>query len=119
MSWIKQTLSHLIGQQAESLACDYLISKGLLLLERNYRCRLGEIDLIMEHEGEIVFVEVKYRKENNYGSAEEYFHPVKRKKFEATLLHYLNNKKLNPSSIPHRIDLLAINGKDVQWYTSV
>ena len=47
------------GKTAEDQACDYLQRKGLRLIEKNYTCRLGEIDLIMEDKHHIVFVEVR------------------------------------------------------------
>ena len=57
------------GDLAEYEAKNYLISQGLLLLEKNYACKLGEIDLIMEDKGCIVFVEVRFRKSNAFGGA--------------------------------------------------
>ena len=108
-------LSGLLGKKAEDRACHYLLSQGLELIERNYRCRTGEIDLIMRHDQELVFVEVKYRSSSSYGQAAEYFHQSKRKKFESAVYQYLGSKGQNPSQIPHRIDLVAINGQDIQW----
>lgn len=60
---------HRLGQQAETAARDYLLDHGLQLVTRNFRCRRGEIDLIM-HEGDtLVFVEVRYRTSEDYGGA--------------------------------------------------
>ncbi|GMR07909.1 MAG: YraN family protein [Gammaproteobacteria bacterium] len=61
------------------------------LIQRNYHCRLGEIDLIMEHQNTLVFVEVRYRHRHCYGSAEESITPTKRRKLIATARHYLLN----------------------------
>ncbi|WP_438862278.1 YraN family protein [Neptunicella sp.] len=119
MSWIKQRFSAVIGQQAEQHACQYLQEHGLICLQRNYRCRTGEIDLIMADGDQLVFVEVKYRSRSSHGTGAEYFHPRKRKKFESAVAHYLHEHKLNPSIIAFRIDLLAILGKDVQWFKGV
>lgn len=57
------------GQHAEQAAADYLKKQGLSLVERNYRCRSGEIDLIMTDDTYLVFVEVRYRKHSGYGGA--------------------------------------------------
>lgn len=57
----------LVGQQAETLAAEYLAGQGYRLLSRNDRTRFAEIDLIMLGRGKIIFVEVKYRKSDEYG----------------------------------------------------
>jgi putative endonuclease len=58
-----------IGDNAERLACQYLQRHGLKLLGRNFRCRGGEIDLIMQHGDSLVFVEVRYRRRTGFGRA--------------------------------------------------
>lgn len=58
------------GARAETLACEFLVNHGLAFTARNYRTRRGEIDLIMQAWDCIVFVEVKYRKNNKFGTAE-------------------------------------------------
>lgn len=62
---LKKSGARTKGQWAENLAERYLELQGLTLLERNFSCKGGEIDLIMEHGEVLVFVEVRYRKENN------------------------------------------------------
>lgn len=119
LQWIKTKFSYVIGKQAEEFACQYLLNQGLTLVTPNYRCRTGEIDLIMKDADEWVFVEVKYRKSSQYGQAADYFHSSKRKKFESALQQFMHEKKLNPNMIAHRIDLLAIDGKDVQWLKGI
>ena len=57
------------GEQAEAIALRYLQAKGLDLVERNYRCRFGEIDLIMRDGKTLVFTEVRLRKSNAFGGA--------------------------------------------------
>lgn len=61
----------LIGDRAETLACNYLQHHGLTLVERNFHCRRGEIDLIMRDHNSLVFVEVRYRRQIHYGHAAE------------------------------------------------
>lgn len=115
MAWIKARLSNLLGHQAESKAAQYLKQQGLQLLCQNYRCRSGEIDLVMQDQHELVFVEVKYRSRSDFGGAVEYFHAAKRKKFESAVQHFLLDKGLNPLMVAHRIDLLAIDNENIQW----
>lgn len=108
MQWIKQALSPLVGSHAEKLAQNYLERQGLVFLQNNYRCRSGEIDLIMQSNETLVFIEVKFRSKTQYGNAIEYFHASKRRKFESAIAHYLHQKQLNPSVISYRIDLVGI-----------
>lgn len=115
MQWIKSKFSALIGSQAEAHAAQYLEKQGLSLICQNYRCRTGEIDLIMQDGEELVFIEVKYRSKGDYGQAIEYFHAAKRKKFESAVQYYLHENGLNPLMVAHRIDLLAMDNINIQW----
>ena len=124
MKWIKQALSPLIGREAENVARTFLEQQGLIFIVQNYRCRSGEIDLIMQDTEELVFVEVKFRSKNQYGCAIEFFHASKKRKFESAVMHYMQEKGFNPSVIPHRIDLVGIEVKgqqqqNVNWLKSV
>lgn len=56
---------------AEQMACDFLKAKGLRIIEKNFRTRRGEIDLIMQDNETLVFVEVRYRRQNRFGGPEE------------------------------------------------
>jgi uncharacterized protein (TIGR00252 family) len=58
---------YLSGEQAEALACQYLLDQGLQLIDKNFRSRRGEIDLIMQDNGCIVFVEVRFRRSQAFG----------------------------------------------------
>lgn len=123
MGWIKQAISPLIGNHAERFAQHYLESQGLTFISKNYRCKSGEIDLIMQDNDELVFVEVKYRNNQSHGSAVEYFHKNKQKKFVSAVMHYMQQKNLNPSIVPHRIDLVGIDNKlhknNVNWLKGI
>ena len=79
------------GQQAEQRALDFLQSKGLRLQERNFRCKTGEIDLIMRDKQSLVFVEVRYRSRCDYGHAFETVGSRKRGRILSTAAHYLQN----------------------------
>ena len=58
-----------IGRHAEILARDHLTAQGLTEIARNFRCRMGEIDLVMQDGNCLVFVEVRFRNQNRYASA--------------------------------------------------
>ena len=124
MQWIKQALSSLIGSDAERFAQAFLEQQGLRFIMRNYRCRTGEIDLVMQDGDELVFVEVKYRSRSQHGYAIEFFHASKKRKFESAVMHYMQQKGFNPSVVPHRIDLVGIEGKgqkqqNITWLKSI
>lgn len=119
MQWIKQQLSNVIGEKAERLACEFLQKQGLKLVCKNYRCRTGEIDLVMKEQDEFVFVEVKYRSNADFGQALEYFHIHKRKKFQLAVSHFMHEKGLNPTMVDHRIDVIAIDNTNIEWLKSV
>ena len=97
------------GQYTESLACQYLEDKGFKLLERNFHCRFGEIDLIMLQNNSLVFVEVRYRRSNNFGSGAESVTTNKQSKLIKTASVYLQqHAKL--SKYPARFDIISISG---------
>ncbi len=101
------------GEAAESLACRWLESRGLKLRERNYRCKAGEIDLIMEDGPELVFVEVRYRSHPGYGSAAESVTPAKQQKLLRTAQHYLQQLNRTPAC---RFDIIGIDPEQqIQW----
>ncbi len=106
------------GQQAEDLACRYLQTQGLRLVERNYRCAHGEIDLIMQHGQSIIFVEVRYRRSLRFGGGLESVDQHKQAKLIATALHYLQRDK-RAARQPSRFDVVAISPgleqDQVQW----
>ena len=100
--------SHLTnGRLAETIALKHLKSNGLKAIEKNYNCRHGEIDLIMQHSNTVVFVEVRYRKNLNYGGAMESITFSKQKKLHKTALHYMQKQG---QEINSRFDVIAIHG---------
>ena len=78
------------GAHAEDLACRFLLRQGLRLLARNYRCRQGEIDLIMQDRDNLVFVEVRYRRQSRYGSGLESVTHRKQRRIVHCAAHYLH-----------------------------
>lgn len=108
-----------VGAEAEKQAEAFLSQRGLTLLERNFLCRQGEIDLIMEHQNTLVFVEVRYRKSARFGSAAETVTASKQRKLLLAAQHYLT-KHPTLQRRPMRFDILGItstptNGLDYTW----
>ena len=101
-----------IGSQAEEDALQFLLRNGLNLLERNYRCRFGEIDLIMLHGSELVFVEVRKRKNMDFGGAAQSVSYAKRSRLIKTAKHFLMKYRQAPAC---RFDVIAIEGNRCQW----
>lgn len=97
------------GEYTEKLACQYLEQKCLKLIEKNFNCRLGEIDLIMKDNESLVFVEVRYRRNNDFGSGAESITASKQAKLIKTASIYLQqHAKLN--KYPARFDVVSITG---------
>jgi putative endonuclease len=78
-----------LGAEAEALAAIFLQQQGLKLVEKNYRCRFGEIDLIMRDGKQLVFVEVRLRSNANFGGAAESITSKKQQKLRLTADHYM------------------------------
>jgi putative endonuclease len=76
------------GILGEKLAKDYLKKRGYLIRQSNYRCSEGEVDIIAEHEGYLVFVEVKTRRSLEFGRPEEAITAEKRERLWAVAAHY-------------------------------
>ncbi|MEF9991858.1 MAG: YraN family protein [Romboutsia sp.] len=98
------------GNFGESIASKYLISKGAQVLERNYRIKSGEIDIIAKLDNEIVFIEVKSRTNTNYGTPCEAVNYKKIKKITDTAKYYMLINHLYDSSI--RFDVVEIYLKE-------
>jgi len=97
------------GEYTENLARQYLESKGFTLIEKNFNCRMGEIDLIMQDNSSLVFVEVRYRRNTYFGNGAESVTPSKQAKLVKTASLYLQrNTKLN--QYPARFDVISITG---------
>lgn len=85
------------GKLAEALAQKLLESSNLRLLQKNYHCRYGEIDLVMQDKNTLVFVEVRFRNSERFGGALESIDTKKQNKLRITAQHYMqkHNNKLN------------------------
>ena len=77
------------GKRAEKMACKFLQQQGLALLQQNYQCRTGELDLVMRDNTTLVFVEVRFRKSSLFGTAAETVDRKKQLRLIRTAQHYL------------------------------
>lgn len=100
------------GHAAEDRACDYLTRQGLTLVERNFRCRGGEIDLIMRQSEALVFVEVRLRADSRYGGAAASVTPAKQARLIVAAQLFLQRY---PNPPPCRFDVIAIDGERLSW----
>ncbi|MBW2466203.1 MAG: YraN family protein [Deltaproteobacteria bacterium] len=95
-----------LGAKGEEIAARYLKNKGYRIIERNYRIRLGEIDIIAEHGQELVFVEVKTRSDVLFGSPFESVTKQKQKQLSKVALDYIN--RTHRHNRPARFDVVGI-----------
>jgi putative endonuclease len=101
------------GREAEQLALLHLTAAGLRLKSRNYACRLGEIDLILEDGETLVFVEVRQRRNARFGSAAESITGRKQDKLVAAARHYLARQKALPAC---RFDAVLVDAQGrIEW----
>jgi putative endonuclease len=104
------------GRAAEEQALEFLRRAGLRLLERNYRARGGEIDLVMQQDDTLVFVEVRYRRSQHFGSAAESVTPGKQRKLIHTAGRFLQERRVDA---PCRFDVVGIHGcrqtSTIEW----
>lgn len=98
------------GQITEQFAEDFLVKQGLVLVDKNYHCRQGEVDLIMLEGDTYVFVEVKYRKSMTFGGAIAAISASKQKKIKHCVTFYLHQAGLNEYNTPCRVDVVALEG---------
>ncbi len=101
------------GFDAESAALSFLESQGLMLLDRNYRCRTGEIDLVMKEDEALVFVEVRLRSRDDFGGASSSITERKKGRILSAARHYLSRFEFMPDC---RFDAVLLDGKGIiEW----
>ncbi len=101
-----------VGDDAERDAERYLIGQGLNIVERNYRTRFGEIDLIMRDAETLVFIEVRLRKNNDFGGAAASIGAHKQRRIVAAAQQYIAALRHPP---PCRFDAVLIMGANIEW----
>jgi putative endonuclease len=102
------------GAAAEELAAVFLEGRGLRIVERNYRCRFGEIDLVARSGAVLVFVEVRARQSEAFGGAAGSITAAKRRRLVAAARHYLAKHRVSRAC---RFDVVLLRGREqeIEW----
>lgn len=107
-------MSRALGAEFERRAAAYLERRGLRVVEKNYVCRRGELDLVCDDGGTLVFVEVRARADGRFGAPEETVRRLKRRRLVLAARHYLMVRRVEDR--PCRFDVVAIEGTDIRYY---
>ena len=111
-----RTIKQIVGQAAEDRALSYLQQRGLTLVERNFRCKGGEIDLVMQERNTLVFTEVRKRTDHRYGGAAASVTARKQARLIIAAQVFLQRYKAPPAC---RFDVIAIDGEQMDWLQNV
>lgn len=104
-----------VGKEKEELAALFLRKNGCQIYEKNYRCKIGEIDLIASDGEYLVFVEVKYRKDSRNGYPQEAVTLKKQRTVTKVALWYMMKNGWS-NTLPSRFDVIAICGNEIFWH---
>lgn len=107
-----RTARQLAGDAAEERALNYLQQHGLTLVARNFRCKGGEIDLILQDRGDLVFVEVRQRASRTYGGAAASVTARKQARLIVAAQTFLQRYRTQPGC---RFDVVAIDADQIDW----
>jgi putative endonuclease len=105
------------GAAAEQIAKNYLEQKGLSFITQNYRCAMGELDLVFKDQKQWVFIEVKNRKNALFGAPVEWVTKAKQRKIILATEHFLANHKI-PNNSQMRFDVIGIidlEPSSIEW----
>lgn len=105
------------GIEGESVAVDFLKANGYKILERNFTTKCGEIDIIARKKSSIVFVEVKTRTSDNFGTPSEAVDRRKLNKLTSVANQYIQKTKLKNFSF--RFEIVSITKKDDNWHCEI
>lgn len=108
-SWTQQR-----GHEAEVAACRYLCSQGLVFVEQNFRCKHGELDLIMTVTDVLVFVEVRQRPHSHFGTAIESVTPAKCRKIARAAAYFLQSNRAFREHVC-RFDVIGACNRNDKW----
>ncbi len=103
------------GFAAEQVALDYLLSRGLRLVARNFRVRVGELDLVMADGDQLVFVEVRRRASTRFGGAAASVTPAKQRRVRRAAQAFLVAARVEGAWPAARFDVVAIEGARIDW----
>lgn len=95
-----------LGQKGEELALRFLKKNGYRILERNYVCKMGEVDIIAREKDTFAFIEVKTRRSTAFGPPQLAVNPAKQMQLSKVALHFLKEKRLEEAKA--RFDVVAI-----------
>lgn len=104
------------GRLGEDAALHHLLAHGLVLVERNFLCKGGELDLIMRDGAHLVFVEVRRRSSRAFGGAAASITPAKQRRMQVAAQVFLLRYRTLP---PCRFDVVAIDGEAIGWLKNV
>jgi len=107
-----------LGFEKEAVAAAYLTEHGYQVIDKNFYSRYGEIDLICKKDGYLIFVEVKYRKDNDFGFPSEAITLRKMQSMRKTANYYLYKNKLIEET-PCRFDVVSLLGDDISIIENV
>lgn len=110
-------LNHPQGQAAEEEALHFLQQQGYTLLARNWHCRFGEIDLILQGQNTLIFAEVRYRRSNRFGGAAASIDRHKLARLQRSIEYYL---QIHPTTLDCRLDAILLQqGQPLQWLRNI
>lgn len=104
------------GQLMEKLACEFLLNAGLVWIASNVRYRQGELDLIMRDRHSLVFVEVRYRKNDQFGGAAASITWRKQQRIVSAAACWLLSQGKSLTTTDCRFDVIAITGLQIDWF---
>ena len=99
-----------LGEEKERFVCEYLKTGGYRILEQNFRCRFGEVDIVARHGKYLVFIEVKYRRSDASGLPQEAVDVRKQRVISRVALYYLHRYGYVETT-PVRFDVVAVSGE--------
>lgn len=103
-----------LGKTGEDIATRFIKGRNYLIIERNYRCKIGEIDLIAKKDNTICFIEVKTRKSESYGRPEESINQAKIKKIKTIASYYLTSREIGDLEVS--FDAILIRFKSGEYH---
>ena len=108
-------IKHALGQYGENLSCEYLQKNNYTIVQRNFRCKHGEIDIIAKdnNKNELVFIEVKTRSSFNFGRPAQSVNSIKQSHILNTAKYYLYKNKIKNTFL--RFDVIEIFVKDYSF----
>ncbi len=100
------------GNKIEALVCEYLEQQGFIILEKNFKCHFGEIDIIAKDNDYISFIEVKYRKNAVSGYPSEAVNFQKQKKIIQSSLYYIHKNRISINQ-NYRYDVISVLNEEI------